>query len=331
MVDRGPTCRPRRTTSPLVLALALGIGCAAAQAAPSEVALPGDRAFPESVTGTQDGTLFVSSMAEGGVMRAKPGAAEAETWINPGAADTRSTFGVLADEGSNTLWVCSVDLSFLGVPGPSDVKGSALKAFDLQTGALKGSFPLPGEPAVCNEIATGPDGSIYVTNTFQPHILRLRPGASQLEVWVSDERFKPPKNGFGLDGIAIGGDGYILVNTFSEGRLFRVAMKQDGSAGEVTELKASRPLQFPDTIRRHGPDSFLMVEGTGTLDRVTIKGDEAVIETLKDGLNAPASLTQVGDTAWVAEGQLSHLFDPALKDKKPNLPFRVVAVPLSSR
>ena len=42
-------------------------------------------------------------------------------------------------------------------------------------------------------------------------------------------------------------------------------------------------------------------------------------------------MTQVGDTAWVAEGQLDFLFDPALKDKKPKLLFRLVAVPLTSR
>ena len=180
MVDPVPTCRPGRMPSSrrTALAVAFGIGCAAAaQAAPSEVALPGERAFPESVTATRDGTLFISSMAEGGVFRAGPGAATAERWIEPGAGDSRSTFGVLADEGSGTLWVCSVDLSFLGVPGPSDVKGSALKAFDLQTGEPRGSTPLPGEPSVCNDIAIGLDGSAYVTNTFQPHILRLKPGA----------------------------------------------------------------------------------------------------------------------------------------------------------
>ena len=44
----------------------------------------------------------------------------------------------------------------------------------------------------------------------------------------------------------------------------------------------------------------------------------------------PVSVTQVGDTAWVAEGQLGLLFDPAQKDKKPNLPFRVVPVSLAA-
>jgi sugar lactone lactonase YvrE len=327
----------RRAGRLLALSLTLAgapvaVAPTAAQAAPSEVALPGERAFPESVTATRDGTLFVSSMAEGGVFRAGPGAATAERWIEPGAGDSRSTFGVLADEGSGTLWVCSVDLSFIGVPGPGTAKGSALKAFDLGTGRLKASTPLPGEPSVCNDIAIGPDGSAYVTNTFQPHILRLRPGDGTFEVWATDGRLGPPANGAGLDGIAIGGDGHVYVNTFSEGRLFRVEVRDDGTAGGITELKPSRPLRFPDVMRPHGPDGFLMTEGGGTLDLVTIKGDEAVIETLKDGFaGGAAAVTRVGDTAWVAEGQHPLLLDPKLKDQKPRLPFRLYAVPLAPR
>ena len=106
---------------------------------------------------------------------------------------------------------------------------------------------------------------------------------------------------------------------------------KDGAAGAVTALKPSRPLTNPDGLRRYGEGTFLMAEGGGTLDLVTIAGDEARIETLKDGIAGPVSVTQVGDTAWVAEGQLDFLFDPALKDKKPKLPFRLVAVPLTSR
>ena len=45
----------------------------------------------------------------------------------------------------------------------------------------------------------------------------------------------------------------------------------------------------------------------------------------------PVGVTQVGDTAWVAEGRLDHLFNPTLKDQKPSLPFRIIAVPLAPR
>lgn len=47
---------------------------------------------------------------------------------------------------------------------------------------------------------------------------------------------------------------------------------------------------------------MLLVEGAGRLDRVTIHGDNANIEVLKDGLDAPRAVTMVGSTAWVLVG-----------------------------
>src|ERR1700738_1081288 len=85
------------------------------------IEIPGDRAFMESITAGPDGTLYVSSLASGGIARIKPGASKAEPWIKPGAFDSRSTFGVLVDERSNLLWVCSNDMSGAGVPGPSSI------------------------------------------------------------------------------------------------------------------------------------------------------------------------------------------------------------------
>ena len=321
--------RSRVTPSTLaacaVLAVAIAVG--GAGAVPTEVALPGDHVFPESLSSTKDGTLFVGSFAEGGIFKVKPGADKAEPWIKPGANGSRSTFGVLADEASNTLLVCSNDTSDFGVPGPGDAKGSALMAFDLTTGEAKGSTPLPGSPTLCNDIALGPDGSVYVTDAFNPHILRLKPGGSAFEVWVSDPRFARPAGGAGLDGIAIGADGAVYVNTFTPGGLFKVAMT-DGQAGEVTALQTSRKLTLPDGLRRYGNDTFLMIEGGGSLDLVTVKGGTAEITTIKDGFGGPVSVTQVGGIAWVAEGQLGYLLDPELKKQQPKLPFRLYAVPL---
>lgn len=317
--------------SVLMAAALVAGGIGPATAAPVQITLPGERAFPENLTSTRDGTLFVSSIAEGGIKRVAPGAAAAEPWIEPGAGGTRSTFGLLADESSGMLWVCSSDVSAWGIPGPGDAKGSWLKAFGLATGKLAASAALPGEGAACNDMALGPDGGIYVTDIVGSRVLKLGPGRDGFDVWVADGRFTPPPGSGGLDGIAFGSDGALYLNTFGKGELFRVAVTPAGDAGEITALTTSRPLTLPDGLRRYGDLTFLMVEGGGTLDLVTVEGDTARIETLEAGLAGPVGVTRVGDTAWVAEGQLDHLFDPALVDKQPKLPFRIVAVPLPAR
>jgi len=295
------------------LALMLGVApgsFACAQTAP--VGVP-DKSFPESVTSTKDGTLYVGSFNLGGVVKAAPGG-KAEQFIKPGAGGSRSVLGVLADEKGGMLYVCSNDITGFGVPGPGDTKGAWLKTFDLASGALKGSVALKDPKSLCNDIAVGSDGTAYITDSFTPNVYSLKPGGTALEVWATDPLLAPAKDGVGLDGIAFGADGNLYVNTYIPAALFRIAVK-DGKAGAITALKTSRPLDHADAMRSFG-DSLLLIEGNGKLDRVTIKGDEARIETIKDGFTEPVSVTQVGDTAWVAEGKLSYIIGDN-KEKDP--------------
>ena len=295
----------------------------AAFADATPVCIP-DRSFPESLTSTRDGTLYVGSLNFGGVVKVAPGG-KAEPFIQPGAAGSRSVLGLLADENSGTLYVCSNDMTGLGIPGPSDAKGAWLKTFDLATGAPKGSFPLADVRSMSNDIAVGYDGTAYVTNSFTPNVYCLRPGGTMLEVFATDPLLAPAKGGVGLDGIAFGPDGNLYVTQFIPGALLRIAVK-DGKAGVVTALKPSRPLDRPDGFRAFG-DGFVLIEGAGRLDRVTITGDEADIETIQDGLIEPVGVTVVGKIAWVAEGKLSFLFG-ANKGMDPG-PFTIKPVALS--
>jgi sugar lactone lactonase YvrE len=304
----------------LMLAVATG-GIARAQTAP--VSVP-DKSFPESVTSTSDGTLYAGSFNRGGVVKAASGG-KAEQFIKPGAGDSRSTLGVLADEKGGMLYVCSNDLSGLGVAGPGDAKGAALKLFDLKSGVLKGSFALKDPKSLCNDIAIGSDGTAYVTDSFTPNVYSLKPGGSALEVFATDPALTPAKDGVGLDGIAFGSDGNLYVTTYIPAALFKIAVK-DGKAGAVTALKPSRPLDHADAMRTFG-DSLLLIEGNGKLDKVTVKGDEAQIETIKDGFVEPVSVTQVGNTAWVAEGKLSYIIGDN-KEKDPGaFAIKPVALP----
>ena len=288
-------------------------------AQPTTVTLPASSPFPESLSVGPDGALYASSISHGGVTRALPGASEATMWIKPGTYGTRSTFGVLADPRTNTLWVCSNDASVLGLKGPNAVDGGYLKGFDLKTGNGKISARLPGPPVICNDIAPAADGSVIVSDTAAPMLLRLKPGNSTFEVWLKDDRLKG-----GLDGLAFGPDGALYVNTFNSGEFFRIAVNS-GAAGAVTKLTTSRPLTHPDGMKPY-KDGFLMVEGVGTLDRVTISGGTAKIETVGQ-FAGPTGVAIHGGMAWVSEGQLSHLTD--LKDPSIKLPsFQLRAIPL---
>src|SRR4029077_19142233 len=146
------------------------------------ISVPGARAFPESIHSTSDGALFVGRLGEGGIVRVKPRSAESAVFVRPGALGSRSILGVFADEASSTLWACSNDLSALGGPATGSDTGSALKGFDLKTGAGKRSVSLPGAHAFCNDITVDKEGSVYITDSANPTILKLSRRAKTFEV-----------------------------------------------------------------------------------------------------------------------------------------------------
>jgi streptogramin lyase len=213
----------------------------AAIAEAQSIALPGPRAFPESISSTVDGTLFIGRLGDGGIVRANSRTDEVAVFVAPGESGSRSILGVLADDAANTLWACSNDLSALGRPSSRGESVSALKGFDLATGAAKRSVPLTGAHAFCNDIAVDSSGAVYVTDSAGPNILRLPAGASAFEVFASSPKFAPPQGGFGLDGIAFGSDGNVYVTTYTAGGFFHIDVK-GGRAGLVTKLHGTTPL-----------------------------------------------------------------------------------------
>jgi streptogramin lyase len=284
--DRGVSWRVLCSPQLAILALALSFTLQAAAQKVESIPLPGTKAFPESITSTSDGALFVGRVGDGGIVRVKPRTAESTVFVQPGAAGSRSILGVFADEASSTLWACSNDLSALGGSAAGNDTWSALKSFDLNTGDAKHSFSLPGSHAFCNDITTDAKGSVYVTDSANPTILKLSAGATTFEVFARDSAFSPPQGGAGLDGIAFGSDGNLYVTTYTAGEFLRLEVK-DGKAGRVTKLSGNRHLQFPDALRSLGDNSFLLIEGSGRLDRVVIRGDAFAVTAIHDGFATP--------------------------------------------
>jgi sugar lactone lactonase YvrE len=306
----------------LLTACSLLFLATAAGAAPAPIDLPGEKLHPESVSITPDGTAYISSMG-GGVVRASLKTGKAEQWIAPGAFGSGAQFGVFADTKNKLLWTCTNDFSARGVTVAGSDAGSVIKAFDLKTGKGKLSLPMPGDKPVCNDFAVAKDGTVYVTDTAHPLLLRWRPGATALEVWAQD-----PVLGGGIDGIAIGGDGAIYLNNVRNGDLFRIDVAAGGTPGKVTKLTPSRPLTSPDGMRSMGGSTLVVAESKGQITLVTVKGDQAEVQTLAEGITSPTGVDAHGGAVWYVQAQLGWLFSGGKAGTAPTLPFRLTPVPL---
>jgi len=95
---------PHNTRGGLIAAL-IGTAVLASQvcATPATINLPVSARSPKLSPATSDGTLFVGSLGAGGIDRVKRHTSKSQYWIPSGAFGSRSIFGVLADENSNTL------------------------------------------------------------------------------------------------------------------------------------------------------------------------------------------------------------------------------------
>lgn len=308
--------------SHVIAAFSMSVSCVATGSTGQDIRLPGARAYPESITSSSDGTLYVSNIAQGGILRIQNNK-KPEMWIRPGYAGLGSTYGMAIDKRAGIFWVCSNDLSSMGL-AKSD--GSAVMGFDLVSGAKRRRIQLPDGPAECNDIAIGKDGTLYVTDSGKPRVLRLRPGEKAFSILSSDERFGEP--GGGPDGIAIGADGNLYINILGTGCIFRIPLTAK-SAGTPVEIRLSQILSGTDGMRHEGGNRFLVVTGEGTLMRVAIVGDQGKVGTVASGLHGPTGLTIRGDRALIAEGYFEYLFDEKMKGKKPPLPFYIRARPLN--
>ncbi|HXM61767.1 MAG TPA: hypothetical protein VN950_13000, partial [Terriglobales bacterium] len=264
-----------------------------AQAAFAGEILIGDaKSQPESLTMAPGGVLIVGSASSPFVYKVRPGSTTAEKFIDVSAEPPGTFFlGMLADAATNTLWTCQLT----PVPNTTPAqRHTALRSFDLTTGAPKIRWNLPGDNNVCNDFTIGPDKALYITDTIPGRIFRLPAGASTAELYLEHATLR------GVDGITFL-DGTLYVNNVIFNKLYRIPIDTAGKPGTPVDIWTDQPIKGPDGMRAANGKLTLAENASGKISVLTINGDKASVTVIKDGLNTPTGVEPVGDTIWISE------------------------------
>jgi sugar lactone lactonase YvrE len=241
---------------------------ASGETAVRTIALPTDF-FPESVTVSSVGRMYVGSVSNGAIYTVAPGAQEATEFVPPNSLEKPATLGMTVSGDNGLLWVCNNDVG--STPVTSSIV--SIGAGDRQVKATH-ALPPSAVGAFCNDMVISPNGTLWATESFGGRIFRIPPGEqpsnTPANVWLQATELAgpdgPAANAFGVNGIALVANKLFLVNS-SRRQLLTIdpGLEQPTSADlRVVALnEAGTPgklLVNPDGITRVSDTELLVVE-----------------------------------------------------------------------
>jgi sugar lactone lactonase YvrE len=280
-----------------------------AVAAVEVFALSGEAVFPESVgVDPRSGDAFAGSLADGTIYRISR-SGDVSVFSAAGAGGRASVAGVKVDPAGR-LWAAG------GYEGTLDV-------YELPGGALLARCDVGSRPSCVNDIAFGPEGTAYVTDSFVPTLFRVDPRSLELEAWVElSEQGVPWPEGLNLNGIIItpGGEHVVACQT-NLGRFWRVSL----DTGKVDEVALEGgPLEHCDGLAISGSTLYVAVNARNEIHVAELSTDGAgasVQRVLRsDAFAFPTAVAVRDDRLLVVNGQLDRM------GGRPSLPFTVVAI-----
>jgi len=278
-----------------------------------------DNFFPEGIAISKyTGDIYVGSLKESKIVKFPNGKNDAEEFIPSAAHGLLSVIGIIVDDKHKILWACSSNPGVTNYPSDNPV---SLKAFDLDNGEPIQSYEFPNG-GFCNDITLDSNDNVYVTDSFNPRILRLNKSKSRLETWFENEAFEG--KGFNLNGITFV-DNNIYTVKYNSGELFKIGVGDNGKPMGFTKIDLPRLLNSPDGIKAINKKNLLVVENKGSLTHINFN-KTVTLKILRDNLDTPTTVAIKGKTAWVLQAQFGHLYGDE-KDIPPG-PFEIIGVKL---
>ena len=194
----------------------------------------------------ESGKFYVSEVTGGEIQRGSADRAQAEEWLAGDGTDGRYTARGITVDDEGRVYIA-------GGPNGTGNDRPDLWVYSPE-GELLAALRVPDNNAFLNDVAIGPDGAAYFTNSNDPTIIRVAEGASGWEAteWADGSSLITRQEGFNLGGIVTSTDeSAFVVAQGNTGRLWRF----DIATGEVSEIDTDgADLRNADGLIRQGRD-----------------------------------------------------------------------------
>jgi Cu-Zn family superoxide dismutase len=280
-----------------------------------------DVVYPEGIAyHAGNGDFFVGSSANGAVYRGnvRRGNRSLQVFLPAGSDGRTAALGMKVDP-KGRLWIAG------GGTG-------TIWMYDAVTGRLLSAFKNGVGGGFVNDVAFGPDGAAYFTDSLVPLMYRIAPDAQgifRFEYWL-DLRGTPIEytQGFNLNGIAATPDGkYLVVIQTNTGKLFRITI----ATKEIKEisLAGGDRMMTGDGILLDGNTLHVMRNSLNLIVQIKLAPDFASGQQVGSFTDSSFDFTtaaaKVGDRLLVVNSEFNRRNNP---NQPPILPFTISSVRL---
>ena len=260
------------------------------------------------------GLFYVSEVTGGEIHRGSVASADTEQWIAGNGTDGRFTArGITVDHDGNVY--------VAGGPNGIGTGRPDLWVYSPD-GELLAALRAPGTDVFLNDVAIGPDGAAYFTNSNDPQIFRVALGADgwAASLWADARGVIDRQPGFNLGGIVLSADrtGFVVAQG-NTGAMWRF----DARTGAATPIATDTDLVNADGLVRQGDRLTVVRNFSRMIATLRVSADGSRLVTLGQ---QPSSADRVLTTAKTLRGRILYVdshFDEAIASG----PYEVVTEP----
>lgn len=265
------------------------------------------------------GVFYVSEVTGGEIHRGVSGTTQTQEWLPGQGTDGRTTARGITVDDAGRVYVAG---------GPNGIGNDRPDLWVYSpSGELLAALRAPGEDVFLNDVAIGPDGAAYFTNSNDPQIFRVALGDDgwQAELWADATSTVTRQPGFNLGGIVLTADRTaFVVAQGNTGQLWRF----DAATGAVRQVASGgADLVNADGLVLRG-DSLTVVRNFSRMLATLRLSADGSAATLVD--QQPTDPSRVLTTAKELRGQV--LFVDSKFDEATAVgPYEVITDPVVRR